>query len=130
MRKEVVWNWKTIIFGAADQEIVQSQDQWIDTSGYRSGCLMFQCCGVPPEDPTPDVTFRIETAPEPGAASWTELPFAEEIPATPPHAVSIPLTTAADQPAYNRFDRWIRWRAVSANGTAQLCFRAVWVFKA
>lgn len=125
MWKEFVQDWVTVSFGAAG-EVIQPEEQWIDTQGFTSAALIQQVPQV-----TTNLSLVYETA-KVKDGPWTvkgTIATGEAPDATNQYVFDGYLTNAPDAVAANRFDRWIRWR-IAATGTGHVCFRHVFVFRA
>ena len=133
--------WVTIEFDAAAEdeegyendtgmEVIQPQDEWIDTQGFHSAALEFQ---VPARE---NVALLFETAVSP-EGPWDPLAGIElsapvEEQAGDQYASGGLFTDDPSSPKRARFNRYIRWRAFAeyaASGPWLICARWVWVLK-
>ena len=118
--------WVTITLQSTDKEVVQLQDEWMDTEGFTSGSLMVQCPVL-----STDLTCYFETAQKvegPWRTIW-ELTNANCPSENDEYAETMYLTSAPDASDSNRFDRYIRWRVVSNDYNTYFCFRAAAFFR-
>jgi len=129
--KEIRIPWVTVQMESAGNppppDIIQQQDEWMDTEGFTSCAFMFQCPKM-----SDDITLYFETAMRPegpwrnvGTIESSGLPTADD-----EYAAMKYMTSAADAVDANRFDRYIRWRLSATGGDPHICFRFAGVFRA
>jgi hypothetical protein len=141
MSRHIEQPWLTLEFDAANEddagsetgtemEVIQPQDEWIDTQGYHAAALEVQM----PE--RQNVALVFETGQD-AQSPWEPLAVAElvtdpEERAQDQYSAGSVFTDDSSAPKKARFSRYIRWRAFAsfhATGPWRLCARWVWVLK-
>ena len=128
MRREFEIEYTTIrMTGTALEpgEIVASEDEWFDTQDATSGVITGQFLYI-----SANLTFYWETAPAP-EGPWTTIKAITSANAEPVEELyggPTFLTSMADSPRSQRFDRYVRWRVV-ATDDAQVCLHGFAVFQ-